>query len=341
MNGGALSSMMAKGGIVGKDGRRVSSITIHPRGYTHHYEGGGSVDYDHDDAPMGDAPTPAQEAVTSASDSTPGVNLGNSSFAPTGGMSSPNIGSMAATDEGSAFKSSGGGGGGGGGMAMLAMLADGGEVNLGTPGYTAPGSVGSPSIGGMASTDTGGSAFQSPASKGDGKKGGQGGGLTGKLMGGLGKKKQPGEAEAPYDPNAPQTVAPGASMGNTSTIEGPSVYEAKGGYCEGPYDSHVMNYLHGGEVKGKSVPAMVSPGEVYLTPDQVKQVVESGANPMSIGKHIKGKAKVKNDSLKNDTVPTTLEEGGMVIPRHITTHKMAPEKAELFVHRSLAKRRVK
>lgn len=111
---------------------------------------------------------------------------------------------------------------------------------------------------------------------------------------------------------------------------------ARGGkICEGPHQSHVANFLaHGGKVK-----AMVSAEEVYLSPDKVRQVIHEGANPIKIGYKIPGKAKVKNDSLKNDVVPMTLEEGGVVIPRHITTHKMAPEKAELFVHRAIARKK--
>lgn len=93
---------------------------------------------------------------------------------------------------------------------------------------------------------------------------------------------------------------------------------------------HFHNYFSGG---GK-VPAMVSPGEVYLSPEKVRGVIENGDNPLKSGHHIAGKAKVKGDSLKNDTIPATLEEGGVVIPRHIMKHR-DPEKAELFVRRAV------
>lgn len=123
---------------------------------------------------------------------------------------------------------------------------------------------------------------------------------------------------------------------------GSEVFAAKGGrITPGPHRSHVANYLASGGRVGEKVPAMVSPDEVYLSPEKVRQVVEEGANPMKIGYRVPGKAKKKNDSLKNDTVPMTLEEGGVVIPRHITTHKMAPEKAELFVHRANARKKAK
>lgn len=110
----------------------------------------------------------------------------------------------------------------------------------------------------------------------------------------------------------------------------------KGGTpMEGPHKSHVANFLM---AKGGKVPAMVSPGEISLSPEQVHAVVHEGANPFKVGERIGGKAKVKGDSLKNDTVPKTLEEGGVIIPRHIAT-KMDPEKAELFVHRALARKK--
>lgn len=108
----------------------------------------------------------------------------------------------------------------------------------------------------------------------------------------------------------------------------------KGGFMHpGPYDSHVANYLYAGG-STKKVPAMVSPGERYLNPEEVREVVEKGANPLKMGRKILGKPKVKGDSLKNDTVPEDLDDGGVVIPRHISTKKNA-DKAELFVRRAV------
>jgi len=122
----------------------------------------------------------------------------------------------------------------------------------------------------------------------------------------------------------------------TTTDSNGFVYSAKGGkICEGPYHGHVANYLFH---DGGKVPAMVSPGEIYLSPEQVHKVVSEGANPLKIGHKFPGKAKVKGDSFKNDTIPTELEEGGVVIDKN---HVMNPEKAELFVHRAIARKRVK
>lgn len=115
---------------------------------------------------------------------------------------------------------------------------------------------------------------------------------------------------------------------------------AKGGkVCEGPHKSHVANFLF---AEGGDVPSMVSAEECYLSPDKVKQVIHEGKNPLKIGVTVPGKAKVKGDSYANDTIEANLEAGGVVIPRHITTmkdKKMAAEKAELFVHRAMARKK--
>lgn len=109
-----------------------------------------------------------------------------------------------------------------------------------------------------------------------------------------------------------------------------------GNIISGPHKSHVANFLNGGSVK--HVPAMVSAGEVYLNPEQVKKVIHDGANPLKIGYKFKGKAKVKGDSIKNDTIPVDLEEGGVIVDRK---NVMSADKARSFVHHSLAKKAVK
>lgn len=99
------------------------------------------------------------------------------------------------------------------------------------------------------------------------------------------------------------------------------------------------NLAKGGTAKGHKsgkVPAMVSPGEMYLPPKKAQAVAAKKAPPM-IGEMIPGKAKVKGDSLKNDTVPKTLETGGVVIPRSIMNHPDAAKKAAAFVAAHLAK----
>lgn len=94
--------------------------------------------------------------------------------------------------------------------------------------------------------------------------------------------------------------------------------------------------------KGGEVPAMVSPGEIYLPPGAVGQVAQ-GADPFMVGEVIPGKPKVGGavNSYKNDTIPKKLETGGVVIPRS-KTKSAAPERASKdFVRAVIAKRKVK
>lgn len=84
------------------------------------------------------------------------------------------------------------------------------------------------------------------------------------------------------------------------------------------------------EAKGGKVPAMVSPGEVYLPPKKVKEVAK-GANPVKAGEKIPGKAKVKGDSYANDTVPKNLESGGIVIPKSVMESDDPSREAAKFV----------
>lgn len=94
---------------------------------------------------------------------------------------------------------------------------------------------------------------------------------------------------------------------------------------------------NGGEISSK-VPALVSPGEKYLSPQAVQQV-KQGANPLAVGETIPGKPVVggaKND-YANDTVRKDLDEGGIVLPRSVTKSKDAQKKADAFVQAILAK----
>lgn len=111
-------------------------------------------------------------------------------------------------------------------------------------------------------------------------------------------------------------------------------FAAHGGKIPGPHKSCIANYFHGGPVK-----SMVSSGEIYLTPPQVREVVTKGTDPAKIGHKFKGsgkqKATVKGDSLKNDKIPADLEEGGVVIDRK---NMGTAEKRKLFVHQAMTKK---
>jgi hypothetical protein len=54
----------------------------------------------------------------------------------------------------------------------------------------------------------------------------------------------------------------------------------------------------------------------------------------------KQKANTPDDSLKNDKIPALLSQGEIVIPRHITMHPQAAQKAAAFVQAVLNKRRM-
>lgn len=92
---------------------------------------------------------------------------------------------------------------------------------------------------------------------------------------------------------------------------------------------------------GGKVPAMVSPGEQYLPPQDAKKVAQGKAKPLDTGERIPGKPKVKGNSYTNDTVPKTLESGGVVIPNSIMQAKDAEKKAAAFVKAVLAKNALK
>ncbi len=100
---------------------------------------------------------------------------------------------------------------------------------------------------------------------------------------------------------------------------------------------HVANcYYGGGEVN-----AMVSPGEKYVNPQDAKMVASGQKSLGQAGQQIPGKAQVGGDSKKNDTVPTKLEAGGIVIPRSISQSPNAANNAAKFVAAVLAKQGLK
>jgi len=107
----------------------------------------------------------------------------------------------------------------------------------------------------------------------------------------------------------------------------------------GPMGSEMEDYTslaHGGKV-----PAMVSPGEKYLPPSEVKKVAEGKKPAHKAGETIPGKAKVAGDSYENDTVKRNLEKGGIVIPRSVMQSEDAAEKARQFVAAVLARKQQK
>lgn len=124
-------------------------------------------------------------------------------------------------------------------------------------------------------------------------------------------------------------------LGSQFASAAPTLGFASGGKVY--HSGYFHEYFAGGGMAGGSVDAIVSPKEVYLNPRQVKEVVERGADPIKIGHHFAGHDKVKRDSMKNDVIKTKLEEGGVVLPIHITTHKDASHRGRKFIERAVAK----
>ena len=90
--------------------------------------------------------------------------------------------------------------------------------------------------------------------------------------------------------------------------------------------------------KGGEVKVVVSPGEKLLKPNEAQAVANGKANPMSMGKMVPGKAPVKGDSYKNDTVPTKLPPGSVVIPRSVMQSKDPVRGAAQFVQDVMSKK---
>lgn len=88
-----------------------------------------------------------------------------------------------------------------------------------------------------------------------------------------------------------------------------------GGFAGGDMGSSGGGMAMLAAAKGGKVPAMLSPGELYIPPHKVHDVASGKEKASEAGKRVPGKAKVKGNSLKNDTFPTELEAGGVVIKR--------------------------
>lgn len=89
--------------------------------------------------------------------------------------------------------------------------------------------------------------------------------------------------------------------------------------------------------KGGAVPAMLSPGERYLPPEEVKKVAAGKKSPIKAGEKIPGKPKFKGNDYRNDVVPKTLKEGGIVLPNEVMQSKHPHWAAHRFVSAIMAK----
>ncbi len=134
-------------------------------------------------------------------------------------------------------------------------------------------------------------------------------------------------------------------MGASTVNQGPKApslgsYQFAGGGAVPGATSFVGKHLAAKPqmARGGLVPALVSPGEVYVAPSKV-----AAKDPMAAGEKIPGKPKVggAKNSYANDTVPRQLEEGGIVIPRSVTQGKDPHKAAAKFVAAVLSKKGLK
>jgi hypothetical protein len=148
---------------------------------------------------------------------------------------------------------------------------------------------------------------------------------------------QQGETAPTMDFSQPSPVESGSNF--AVAAEGGRVTQQG---MQGPRSRVGQMFAKGGKVH-KEVPAMVSPGERYLPPKEVKKVVEGKKDPMEAGEKIPGKPKVKGakNSYANDTVPKTLEEGGIVLPRSVTQAKHPHWAAHAFVAKIMREQALK
>ena len=150
------------------------------------------------------------------------------------------------------------------------------------------------------------------------------------LAGGIGSAMMLGSGGA-----AAPVVSPGVGR------IGAMLAKAEGGAVEGP-KSFVGQYLKGmipatKMAEGGKVPALVSPGEHYLSPAAVKKVADGKTPAIKAGEKIPGKPKFPGNDYRNDIVPKTLQEGGIVIPNAVLQSADPHKEAAKFVAAVLAK----
>lgn len=151
------------------------------------------------------------------------------------------------------------------------------------------------------------------------------------------------QLQSPYAANYKAGAQVGQGLGN---LIGKGVKSLTGGdndsndVVQGPADaaqSYDPNRLQAAQ--GGKVPALVSPGEQCLTPEDVKKVTKEGKNPLTVGERIPGKPKHPGNDYRNDIVKKNLDEGGIVIPNEVMQSKNPHWEAMKFIKATMAKKR--
>jgi hypothetical protein len=90
--------------------------------------------------------------------------------------------------------------------------------------------------------------------------------------------------------------------------------------------------------KGGMVKALVSPGEVRIPKDKVREVAGGEVNPLKVGEKFPGTPKYKGNDYRNDTIPKKLPVGDVIIPNKVMQSKDPVRGAAEFVRDVLAKK---
>lgn len=132
-------------------------------------------------------------------------------------------------------------------------------------------------------------------------------------------------------------------IGGLMNAAGAGMGMADGGVVnpQGPQSLFGRSLMMPQMASGGVVPAMVSPEEIVLTPEEARMVAEGRARATEVGDKVPGKAPVKGDSYKNDIVPAKLPAGGVVVPKSKLETKNPDGNSAKFVRDVLAKKRVK
>jgi hypothetical protein len=205
-------------------------------------------------------------------------------------------------------------------------------------------------------------------------------GSLGKAKGGLVKKMATGGTiTSPYAPNLSNAnFLPGGKPGKQKTSSpkgglGGQSSDYANGFTDAQINSGGIGGLGASDAggaaagdaaaggiasdAGAAVALAAKGGQIHKYPDHVQKIAEvfhpehpwekypKIASMEATGGKVKAlapkeKAVKKNNSYANDKVPAMLSEGEIVLPRSVTTHPMAPEKAAEFVAKTLAKRKL-
>lgn len=143
-------------------------------------------------------------------------------------------------------------------------------------------------------------------------------------------------------PTAPQSIldmpelAPAKTELTSALGGGAGEAAAAGEAAEAAEDVEDVGEAASLLANGGTVPALMSPGEQYLEPKDVKKVAK-GANPLAVGERIPGKPKYPGNDYRNDVVPKNAKAGGLVIPNEIMQSKNPHWAAKKFVEAHMAK----